>query len=243
MSDSKPQIPMLSNKAATAAGVLPVLNRPVRFAVGDPNGLTSNSWIVKSHPKSGIYIACRDNFKETKVSLHPQGMGDWRMAFVSKDVAQQVTGDTKREWSVWTEPPELVPNLIVAFHLYFPTSEIAVTPEMRTAKLWKDVMFIEAGPPGKITIVTLFITIGDLRPTHESEPSFVLASFDAGDNRYAKLVAHADPEGNIPELIVRSVGSARESAKQNGVELPSGSFGYFFGHLETGARFIFGARM
>ena len=42
MPDSIPRIPMLSNKVATAAGIPPVPNKPVRFAVGDPNGLSSN---------------------------------------------------------------------------------------------------------------------------------------------------------------------------------------------------------
>jgi hypothetical protein len=243
MSESKPRIPMISNRTLAAAGVLPILNKPARFAVGDPNGLTSNSWIVKSHSVSGIYIACRDNFNEAKVSLHPKGKGDWRMAFVSKEIAQKMTGDTKREWSVWAEPPELLPNLVVAIHLYFPTSEIVVPPELRKASKWKNVIFIEAGPPGKMTIVTLFITTGNLNPIHESEPSFVLASFEIGYNRYAKLVAHAENEGNIQELISHGVSTAHELAKSKGLQPPKGSFAYFFGERQTGARFIFGARM
>jgi hypothetical protein len=66
---------------AAATGLLPELNEPVRFAVGDPQGLTSNSWKVwKQH--SDIYIACRDNAQDIKISLHTSGR--WRVGFTEK---------------------------------------------------------------------------------------------------------------------------------------------------------------
>ena len=61
--------PMIAPNLATQVGLLPVRDKPVRFAVGAPDGITSNSWKIWAK-KSGAYIACRDNFKETKVSLH-----------------------------------------------------------------------------------------------------------------------------------------------------------------------------
>jgi hypothetical protein len=66
--------PMIAHKLATQAGLLPVRDKPVRFAVGAPSGITSNSWKIWA-TKSGVYIACRDNFKETKVSLRISGSG------------------------------------------------------------------------------------------------------------------------------------------------------------------------
>jgi hypothetical protein len=64
---------MISPRAPTSAGNLPIKDKPARITVGDPNGLTSNSWRVRVEQKSELYIACRDNFKEIKVSLHASG--------------------------------------------------------------------------------------------------------------------------------------------------------------------------
>lgn len=50
--------------------LLPVKSGPIPFAVGPPNGLTSNSWRMWTSRHGDIYIACRNTFKEAKVSLH-----------------------------------------------------------------------------------------------------------------------------------------------------------------------------
>jgi hypothetical protein len=120
-----------------------------------------------------------------------------------------IAADANRAWEVWDKPPEVLPKTTTAFHLYFPTSELAVLPEQRVGKAWKDVIFIEAAPPGKVTIITLFITSGDFDLRHETEPSFVFAFFAIGADRYAKLVAHGDIEGNMSELIASGVRAGR----------------------------------
>jgi hypothetical protein len=72
---------------------------------------------------------------------------------------------------------------VVAFRLVFPTSELAVSPELRTPKEWQDVIYVESAPPGKLTVLTLFVTAGEPKLAHDSEPSFRLASFDFGNGR------------------------------------------------------------
>ena len=243
MKEKAPRIPMISNAELTRAGLFPVRGREVRFAVGDPNGLTSNSWKVKAKKKGDIYIICRDNFKEAKVSLHPRG--GWRMAFTTEAIKKnpKLMVEKNRDWAVWDEPLTTLPNTIVAFHLYFPTSELSVSPQHRKSDDWKGTIYIEAGPPGKLTTVTLFITVGEPKPTHESEPSFVLASFDIGEGRFAQLIAHGDPEGTIPEMIEHAVVAVRKQATSSKVTIPAGAYAYFFGHRKNGARFLVGARM
>ena len=154
-----------------------------------------------------------------------------------------VSIDKSRDWAVWDEPPETLPNTIVAFHLYFPTSELGVSPKQRVSDEWKDTIYVEAGPSGKITIITLFITVGEPKLTHETEASFVLASLDIGSGRFAQIVAHGDLEGAVPEMIERAVIAAREQAESSEVKLPGEAYAYFFGHRESGARFLVGARM
>lgn len=235
---------MVSNALATQAGVLPLKVGPVRFAVGPPNGLTSNAWRIWTEKTGDIYVACRDNFKEVKVSLHASGR--WRIGFTTEAVAKNTSllaCDENRAWEVWDQPPKSLPETVVAFQLLFPTSELAVRPEQRVSSKWAKVIHIEAAPPGKLTILTLFITVGDIIPRHESEPSFCLASLDIGNGRRAQLIVHGDPEGEWPDIIERSVAEARSQADSNGIAIPDEAYGYFFGHRENGSRFIVGARL
>lgn len=63
-------------------------------------------------------------------------------------------------------------------------------PEQRLPKEWRKVIYIEAAPSGtgKMAVVTLFVTTGDVSLRHESEPSLCLASLDIGNGRRAQLV-------------------------------------------------------
>jgi hypothetical protein len=240
---------MVSPALATQAGLLPIRNLPVRFAVGSPSGDTSNSWKVWA-TKSGVYLACRDSFKETKVSLHTSTNSDvpgrWRVGFSTEalpKVAHLLPMDMNRAWEVWDEPRPSLPGAVVAFRLFFPTSELAVKPMQRTSKMWKNVIHIESAPPGKLTALTVFVTSGEPALRHESEPSFRLALFDIGRGRCAQLVAHGEPENDFPNLVRRTVVQAIAQMDSASVKPPQQSYGYFFGRQPNGCRFIFGARI
>jgi hypothetical protein len=240
--ESSSPFPMTTPALLAQAGILPIRKGPARFAVGPPNRLTSNSWKVWSNGSGDIYIACRDNFKEVKVSLHASGR--WRMGFTTEALTKNpslLPPEQNRAWEVWDKPPPALPNTTIAFRLVFPTSELAVRPEQRPARQWRGVFYIEAAPPGKLTILTLFVTEGDVVPTHESEPSFCVASLAIGGNRHAQLVAHADPEGNIPELIERAVVEARGKVEASGQQMPVGGYIYMLGRFEDGSRYVVGA--
>jgi hypothetical protein len=132
--------PLAFPSKLTQAGILPIRKGPARFAVGFPNGLTSNSWSLWANRKGDVYIACRDNFKETKVSLHASGR--WRMGFTTEALAKNpnlVPLEENRAWEVWDKPPPKLPNVTIAFRLFFPTSELAVRPEQRLAHEWRKV--------------------------------------------------------------------------------------------------------
>jgi hypothetical protein len=168
------------------------------------------------------------------------------MGFTSEAIGKNprlIPADVNRAWEIWDEPPASLPNTIVAFRLIFPTPELAVRPEQRQVRMWKNVLFIEAAPYGKVVVATLFVTANDSSLRHESEPSICLASLDVGNGRNAQLVAHTEPEGDLPALVESSVASARERARAAGVRIPPDAYGYFFGHQEDGCRFIVGARV
>jgi hypothetical protein len=225
---------------------LPIRFGPVRFAVGSPHGLTSNAWRMWTERRD-VYIACRDNMREAKISFHASGR--WRMGFTTDAVRKNTrlvpTGEN-RAWEVWDRPPETYPGLVVAFHLVFPTSELAVSPELREPTKWKDVIFIEAAPigSGMLTLVTLFITTGDpeLIPV-SGGPGLRLGSLDIGENQRAQLIAYGSPEANIPKIVADCAVQGRNNATAKGVELPKGAYGYFLGRRDDGSRFLIGARV
>lgn len=232
---------MKPNITASQFG-LPLLAGPVRFAVGPPDGLTSNSWLMCTSKAGDIYLACRDNFKEVKVSLHPSGR--WRMGFRTEAISNnpKLSEGMNRAWEVWDEPPESLPDSVVAFKLIFPTAELVVQPEQRPAKLWKKVLHIESAPPGKVTIITLFVTNGMPTLKHESEPSFCLASLAIGKNRHAQLIAHTESSDGLNAFIESGVAQARKQAESAGVSFPQNGYFYLFGKQDNGCRFIIGAR-
>lgn len=224
------------------AKVLPRTEGPVRFAVGPPDGLTSNSW--RLWVKNGdVYLKCRDNFTETKVSLHASGR--WRMGFtteaINKDPSLLRFGQN-RAWDVWDRPPISMPNPVSAFRLIFLSSELAVRPEQRLSKNWKDVIHIEAGPPGKLSMLTLFITQGNSSLSHTSQPSFCLASLDIGEGLRAQLVAHGELEGEWPNVIKEGLTMGRRKTESHSIDIPDGAYWYSFGQLPDSSRFLIGAR-
>lgn len=225
------------------AGTLPFRRGPVRFAVGRPDGLTSNSWKIWTNPKGDIYIVCRDNLRDVRVSLHTSGR--WRMGFTTKALAKTpnlVWPGQDRAWEVWDKPPPTLPDTTVAFRLLFPASELAVRREQRAEGEWRGVWFIEGPPPGKLTVLTLFITNGDIEPKHATEPSFRLASLAIGSNTFAQLVAHGEPEGNLPGLIDQVRADARRKMAARAQEIPAEAYLYALGRHLDGSRYLVGAR-
>ena len=160
---------MIPHARLTRTGVLPLRTHPIRFAVGAPDGLTSNSWRLWTTRAGDVYIACRDNS-------------------LGKNV-RQLRCDEDRAWEVWDQPPAVLPQAVIAFRLLFLTSELAVRAEQRTPREWARVTHLEAGPPGKLTAVTVFVTTGDAVLKHESQPSFRLGSLDIASCRRVQVVA------------------------------------------------------
>jgi hypothetical protein len=223
---------------------LPLRRGPVRFAVGAPEGLSSNSWRFWTH-KGHAYLACRDNFQNMTVSLHASGR--WRMAFTHQAVQQNprlVPPCSDRAWEVWNEPPPTLPDTVITFRLLFFTSELAVRPDQRPTKTWKDTVFIEAAPPdsGLLTVVTFSVTKDDPELRHDSQPSVRLASLPLNEGRRVQLVAHREPVADHAIAIGRARDAVLAQATAQGIAVPDEGYLYLFGNQHDGARCITGAR-
>jgi hypothetical protein len=231
---------------------LPIRSGRVRFVIGSPDGVTSNSWVFWAE-KSGVYLKCRDNFQVAKVSLHAgrDGRpGRWRMGFedyVAKQYPGLIPPDRDRAWEVWDEPPPQLPKTVIAFKLCFPDLELAVRPDQRKTKIWrKELLYVDLRktlPPGWMTVATLFVTTGDIHLSHEQGPSICLGYVDMGDGRRAQLIVHGDPEADIYERINNRIAESIVEAQQKGVAPAPDGFAYVLGKSSEGYRYLVGGRM
>ncbi len=70
---------------------LPLRNSPLRFALMNKDGLSSESWVVKVTNRGDVYIVCREGDPHIKVSLHESGeqkiayRGIWQDTSVNYD--------------------------------------------------------------------------------------------------------------------------------------------------------------
>ena len=215
-------------------GYLPIRSGELYFAVGSPDGNTSNTWKIWEHNGS-IYIACRDNFQQAKISLHPS---NWRMAFTKESNIKMKQND--RTWEEWQLTTNQIENAQIPFRLFFSSLDLGVTPRMRTGKKWKNIIYVEAPPDGKLTAISIFILEADLQVNHESEPSFCLASFTTPNDKWVKVIAHGEPEGNIPQIKRLAMERVLIELENNNIDKPPGAYAYFLGHLEDESRFLCG---
>lgn len=216
---------------------LPLTAGPLRFAAGDPTGLTSNSWRGWIEDSGDTYVACRDNFKELKVSLHASGR--WRMGMTeqaAQDTSLLAAGQN-RAWEVW-EPPAPSPEGVVrAFQVQFLLSELAVRPHQRMSSFWASTIYLAKPPDDRVLCVTLFITPRGLLLRHESEPSVTLAQFTLPADRSLAIVAHHDPAGGYAQSLRVAKARIAMQLKDSGMAAPSEGYLYLHGKAADGARF------
>jgi hypothetical protein len=217
----------------------------IRFAVGRPSGLTSNSWKIWSHTDPNhevraVYIACRDNFNEVKVSLHPSGR--WRIGFTQEahyNNPNLKSTDNNRAWEVWDKPIEQIPDVTIAYRLVFHSDSIRIKPLQRNTKLWKKpLIYIEDPPSNKLTIVTVFIAKGNKKLTHSTEISHEIAIFELGNDLFAHVVAHAEKMGTMENTLSIGLKAAILDCTNQGVELKENYYAYFHGNMEDGSHFL-----
>jgi hypothetical protein len=225
---------MLNPKSLEKGGVLPINNSTIRFAVGNPIDLTSNSW--KIWEKNGsIYIACRDNFSQAKVSLHPNC---YRMAFTSE--SKLLMKDSSRKWDEWTIENEQIDKVKIIFRIFFAKRDLAIPPEVRKGKKWQNLIFIEPPSNGKLITLSFFLLNEDFRLEHESEPSFDLATYEINKNQYLKVIVHGETFGNIIKEIDTAKEKAIKQVNQASINLPKSSYAYFLGRLSDNSRYLVG---
>ncbi len=224
---------------------LPLRSSPFRFAVGHPDAASSNSWVVSVEKKGDIYVACRDNFREVKVSLHASGR--WRLALTEQAVKARpdlLPPGADRVWDRWAPPPDHDSRLVIAFQVVFPSRELYVRPEQRTG--WKPMVFVEpSSDPDKMVVVSTCVvpSLAAVQPPPDGTPFGVLAVIPIDERRSVQLVATY--EAAAPFEQVRN--DAMEAQKRRfGVvpgTVPDDAVMVLWGAKPDGARWLTAARV
>ena len=191
---------------------LPLRASPIRFAVGMKNGLTSHSWGVDVRD-GDVYIFCRENAKDVKVSLHASGQQ--HIAFTTESGHQMEAGS--RFWNVWREPPQQRPP-VPSFKLLFPSwgttvsSEVVGTPRSK----WNDNQIIIEGDEELITSVWFFIVDMGYSLHQQGLPSMELGILSVGRGRELHVVACREYPRNLRSNAEKIIASVNTKAPLTG---------------------------
>lgn len=195
---------------------LPLVRQPLRFAVGTPTGASTNSWKVWVHGDD-VYVSCRDNFREIKVSLHASGI--WRVGFTD-DFAKQrpdvLSASGDRVWKKWKPRLDDQHRSVIGFQLAAPVPALYLKPTDR--RRWPpSVVFVESpSTPRLMTVISVVIVLGrsPVRITAGSGVPVAVVPFS--ESRSVQLVATYEDGRAVISMIEdafrRAVGKTRKAA-------------------------------
>jgi len=210
---------------------LPLLQGPVRFAVGMPTGPSTNSWKVWVRGDD-IYVACRDNFREIKVSLHASGI--WRVGFTD-DFARQrpdmLPPGGDRVWKKWTPRLDDQHRVVIGFQLAAPAAALYLEPKDR--RQWpSSVVFVEPpSAPHLMTVISVAVVLGRSPVRVTPGNGVPIAVVPLGQARSVQLVATYENAraavSMIKDAFPRALATmgGLDSLPENGVFLVLGNRG------------------
>ena len=180
---------------------IPLHARELRFAVGTPMGPSTNSWKLWVRRKDA-YVACRDNFREFKVSLHASGT--WRVAVTETALRSRpdlVPAGNDRALKKW-RPPIADTPAIIAFQIVVPRESLYLPPSQRAAWPTK-VVFTEPSPDADDLTVVSVVVVRDTKPMRVSLPvrGAVIGVVPLGAHRTIQLVAEYQPERDFRSVL------------------------------------------
>jgi hypothetical protein len=191
----------------------PLTGRAVRFAVGTPDAASTNSWRVWTS-RDDAYIACRDNFREFKISLHASGK--WRLGFTSTAIKERpdlIATGGDRAWHKWTPDLSDPTRAIIAFQLLVPAEGLYLTKAQRGD--WPpSVVFVEPlEAANHVTIVSVVVVPGK----EHLQAKGLLAVLPLGVHRTVQVFGSYQSDEHIRPMLLTGHEKAR---RLNGQVLP-----------------------
>ena len=174
---------------------LPLRKSPVRFAVIDKNGLSSNSWRVWVERHGDVYIASRDHMKN-QLKVSPHRSGQQRIAFTVESSLEVTEGN--RFFNRWKEP-----RLAPSFRLLFPSWALGLTKEVREAnsEIWNgNEIFMEGAVSPKATVVSFIFADEQVTCVSGNTPTLQVAALATQPGKNLLVIAYEVPEEPIAKL-------------------------------------------
>jgi hypothetical protein len=200
---------------------VPLIKSPLRFAVGTPEGASSNSWRAWVQGMD-IYVSCRDNFREFKVSLHASGV--WRVAFTETAVESKPTLQTPNgDRVIHRQKPDLTDKskAIIGFQIVILNSGLYLSPTQRH-KWPKSVVFAE--PPlsdNEMTVVSAVVVPSSENLVFPDEiHGAVIGRLPLGSEKTMQLVVTHESNETMKQLLSEAYKNSLSSHPEN---LPEGA--------------------
>jgi hypothetical protein len=155
--------------------------------------------------RSDAYVACRDNFKELKLSLHASGA--WRLGFTEKavqDRPKMLPMGADRAIKKWRPP--LDESVVRAFYLIVPPASLYLKPEHRQ-KWPKSVLFIEPDTHGAEFVIICIVvarTREELRIA-DGVRAVVLGVIPLDNDRSVQVLVTYEPAEPLAKLIAEGL--------------------------------------
>ena len=181
---------------------LPLNQSPVRVAVGTPTGRSTNSWRVWTQGQD-VYVKCRDNLREIKVSLHASGI--WRVGFAGDFIRTRpdfLPEGQDRVWKKWHPSFTEAKRTIIGIQLVALTPTLHLGPKDRRS--WPtSVVFIEpSANRDRMTVLSVAVVQSrNMLRMSEDTHGAVVAVLPLGEERSVQLVATYEEPGNVNELV------------------------------------------
>ena len=175
---------------------LPCRKSPIRFAVQQRNGLTSNAWGVQVENTGDAYIYCRDSLKGQKISLHESG----KQHISFPEILRAELSMPSRFMNQWHEP-HYEKEAIATLKLLFPSDwSIGLSEEQRakSQSIWDKNDILIHGHDELMTVVS-FVIVDDgvtIRKKEGSYPIRILCDLPLRPGKRLCVIAGWEPEGD-----------------------------------------------
>lgn len=174
----------------------------MRFSIGTPTGPSTNSWKVWVRGEDA-YVACRDNFREIKVSLHASGI--WRLGFTeqfAQSNRSMAPPEKDRAWKKWRPTLDDEHRMVIAFQIVCPLASLYLSPKDR-AKWPTSIVFVEPAPTeAEMAVLSVCVVLGqDALASKPETRGAVLAVLPVGNDRTLQVVITHEEIGDIPKLF------------------------------------------
>lgn len=171
---------------------LPLVEDKISFAVIRQNGLSSNSWRVRTTKAGDVYIACRDHLQDLKISLHKSGR--YQVVLDSKKI-----DGGRHHMHRWDKPMMDGIELASAFQILFPSYALCLNQEIRDSdsQRWgKNLVYIESPENPFGTVVSFFIIDENVKTMNRGDSlAYPLAVLPASEGKRLWVIVNHVHEG------------------------------------------------